>query len=624
MQTRTTVQRDVSRSDSKLDTHLSDAASEFLVLAQSLTPEQARALNQVVSPLDRTTGPVRIGLFSPRQADRNTLVEYLVRPVASRKVRTPEHRKVVALRIDASSLPVGMQPWHNLIMSVIELLSESALPTERATLSELRNEISRLIRTSQREPAAAQQPAIAFVRRFQASFPKLVLNTVSLANSVLLIVLDRVDEVEPKDTAQWLEASKYFCGVPGCSILLTASEPALIAKLNLSEENVNGRELLSAWVTRRVEFPPPPVIAHAIVSPVHETSTAPAGRDKTAGIARQNDVPMACANVIRDALQPDVTAIVNSTAQWRLAMHAVVRRSEEGLGGSISGTLIAKLVALRAVAPTLYDAARYDAQLLPSLERAAHGDSSSDSYDEWISQVAQHPRLAGIFAADPSFASVDLRDLATALRLTNSGDETAISKAASEVTVGDGNGSAVVGAMESAGAVAHSLLAAAQAAEDRFFVSPALVATAVSGAGVFFFDRIVKLIIQTALQQSGAVLMGGFIKPEFLPPGGSVWSGGLGVGTEFFGLALAILIAWFWGSTRKESDHAISLGLIIGALASNLFDRLAYGSVLNYFHLANLPVFNLSHVALLLGALLLAITLLRGPQSDTGVAIGRR
>ena len=57
--------------------------------------------------------------------------------------------------------------------------------------------------------------------------------------------------------------------------------------------------------------------------------------------------------------------------------------------------------------------------------------------------------------------------------------------------------------------------------------------------------------------------------------------------------------------------HLVSLGLIIGALASNLFDRIAYGNVLTYAHIANLPGFNLAHIALLAGALLLGITIAR-------------
>jgi lipoprotein signal peptidase len=139
------------------------------------------------------------------------------------------------------------------------------------------------------------------------------------------------------------------------------------------------------------------------------------------------------------------------------------------------------------------------------------------------------------------------------------------------------------------------------------------LSTGLCAAIVFLVDRIVKLLIQSL--PGGTV--GALISPEYLnanAASANMWSGGLGAGAEIFGLALAILIAIFWGGTRRNRGHAISLGLIIGALASNLFDRLAYGSILNFIHLANLPVFNLSHVALLVGALMMAWLLLRGPD----------
>lgn len=617
MPTETTVQHKGTQAQPKIDERLVDAGSDFVTVAQSLSTEQAKILMQLVAPLDRATGPLRIGFFSTRQTDRAPILEHLVRPAATRKVRTPEHRKVVGLRIDASAVPEGMLPWHFLIFSVIELLSESALLSERSTLSEMRNEISRLIRMYRREPADAVQPAITFAKRFQMSFPKLVLNTVSLSNSVLLIVLDKVDDADPQDAIQWLEAAQYFCNAPGSAVLLPVNELALVAKLNVGAIAANGREILSKWVTKRVEYSTQPaaIDRSAGLAPREEMRPAPTRESTKPGSSsrfHQTDVPTASATILRDALQPDLEAIVNVTKQWRATMQAVLRRTDEGVPGAISAALVAKIIALRAVAPLLFDTARYDAASLVSLERAAHGDTSSTTYGDWGVQVSKHPRLIGIFKAEPEFSSVDLRELSTALRLANSVDELAVRESSEETLLHIQQNRS--GRSSAAMSTAQNLWQAASDVETHFLLSPVFVATAGAGAAVFLMDRLSKLVVQTLVNPAE----GGWLRPDMLSSNafsGSIVASAVSVGAELFGLLLAILIAVFWGEMRKQALHSISLGLVIGALASNLFDRLAYGNVLNYVHISNLPIFNLAHVALLLGALLLAFSIIRSTMT---------
>jgi lipoprotein signal peptidase len=338
-------------------------------------------------------------------------------------------------------------------------------------------------------------------------------------------------------------------------------------------------------------------------------------------------MPATSARIIREALSPDMDAIARVMAQWHASMQAVIRRAEQGLSGSISATLVAKLVCLHTLAPSLYDSARYDAQLLFALERASKGDESSDIYAEWANQAHQQPRLVTLLAMDPPFTHFDLRDLATALRLTSADDvlnATALDVPAMQALTTTGRARKVSGKLvpaELTSAAQHAQ-DAARAVEGQLVLSPALMSTALYAAIVFLLDRAVKLVIQSV----PAVSSGTFIRPEFLTTNssaGGLWGGGLGVGAELFGLALAILIAIFWGGHQRREGHSISLGLIIGALASNLFDRLAYGGVLNYVHLANLPVFNLSHIALVIGALMIAWSLLRGPVPATAESMKR-
>lgn len=622
MPTDTTVQHSTPQSEPKVNVRLADNAQDYATPAQTLTPDQSRVLDQLLAPLDRVNSAVRIGFFTRRMADRNVLIDFLARPTGARRVRTPEHRKVLCMRLDALTIPEGVQPWQYLTLSIIESLTEVALPNERIALNELRNEVNKIIRLLRRDPAAAEQPALTFARHFQSAIPKLILNTVSLTNSVFLIILNQVDEVEATASAQWIEASQYFCNVPGCTVLLAAEESGLVDKLNRSAEGADGAAILKQWLTRRVDFASAAALPRSTgapaATPVETTQPAAKAVSASAHEARPGhgeDVPATSARIIRDTLQPDTAAIERAIAQWHVAMHSVIRRAEQGLGGSISATLIAKLVSLRALAPSLYDSARYDAQMLVALERAAKGDDSSDVYAEWSNQATQHPRLPALFAMEPSFTNFDMRDLATALRVTNADDvlsATGLDTGTLRVPTGAGRAQKNGAAKSNP---AQRFRAAAQNAESNIAITPALLSTGMFAAIIFLLDRIVKLLIQSL--PGGA--QGALISPEYLnasAASGNIWSGGLGVGAELFGLALAILITIFWGDARDGAGHAISLGLMIGALASNLFDRLAYGSILNYVHFANLPVFNLSHVALVVGALMLAWSLLRGPDQQ--------
>ena len=275
--------------------------------------------------------------------------------------------------------------------------------------------------------------------------------------------------------------------------------------------------------------------------------------------------------------------------------------------------MIAKLVALRAVASALFDAARYDAQMLTIIEKSALGDTSNDMYPEWASQIARHPRLASLLATEPTFASIDLRDLATALRMTNAPEVLA---ATPELAI---SLPVEVKATHMPILNMRTLRNTAQQVEGQLQNAAPVLVSLFAGSCVFIVDRIVKLLIQSAGLQPDQALLGGLVQSTFHTPNavvGGLWGEGAAVGAELFGLVLALLIMYFWGANRKERSYVVSLGLIIGGMATNLFDRLAYGGVFNYVHLANLPVFNLAHVALFAGALMLAFSLLRGQRTS--------
>ena len=116
-------------------------------------------------------------------------------------------------------------------------------------------------------------------------------------------------------------------------------------------------------------------------------------------------------------------------------------------------------------------------------------------------------------------------------------------------------------------------------------------------SGAFILDRVVKLAIQ-----GGALSFGALVQPTPLNAA-NVVGNSLAIGAELVGVALCALILVFWGTKMNSRARMVAFSLIGGGLIANIFDRVAYGSVMNYLHLGTLPVFNLAHVAMVAGAL---------------------
>ncbi len=138
---------------------------------------------------------------------------------------------------------------------------------------------------------------------------------------------------------------------------------------------------------------------------------------------------------------------------------------------------------------------------------------------------------------------------------------------------------------------------------------------------VFLVDRMSKTLIRMiSAEPPGINIVTGWLRLDqyfATTTANGVVRGSLGLGAELVGLFLAIILMLF--STDRNagvsrSDALLSLasfGLIVGSLSANLLDRLLYSGVLNFIHLGNLPVFNLAHVTLAIGLLMLVYTLIR-------------
>ena len=93
-----------------------------------------------------------------------------------------------------------------------------------------------------------------------------------------------------------------------------------------------------------------------------------------------------------------------------------------------------------------------------------------------------------------------------------------------------------------------------------------------------------------------------------------------GVSPAFIGGALILLLGLIaYLGARAGSGWAVWLpgGMLIGGAVSNLIDRLARGSVVDFIDFSFWPTFNLADVAIVVGVGLLVLAPLREPDGET-------
>jgi lipoprotein signal peptidase len=584
--------------------------------------EQAGSLNDVLALLDQPGVRKGIGLFGPSGSGKTTLLAVLARD-AVRGPRTPQHRKVVCAVVNAAKLPSDLEPWQRLVFATLDKLAQQ--PGAPRTVTDLGAELQELVLHEANHDESATLAAAAFAHHFRAAFAGLVNSSVSLSNATFVVAIDHLDKTSAGKAAELLEAARYFLNAQNCATLICADEPTLHQLLD-----DDGQAALYKWMTARVDLPSRPAVnAPAATAPITGSppnAAAPQRPPQRAPTPRPiaSDLPQPCVQILTDALGSDRYAIERAGDYWRSATRALARRSADGYRINISGPLIAKLCALRLLSPALFDAARFDVPLLTTLERRARSSSMTEASDSWTETMMADPRLDALFRTAPSFIGVETRDLATALRLVNSdpleGERTRpVAPSAPEVRLVGATGAALSPSVASAPARATPAPTPAPKPGSRREIAPtiapavmpATVWTIVSvAASAFIVDRLAKL-----LAQANGTMLGGVIRLEPAPVQ-NLLNSGLAIGAELLGLALCGLIVLFWGANHRSRAYAAAFGLIIGGLMANLFDRLAYGSVMNFVHVGNLPVFNFAHAALLAGVCLLVIAMATRPADE--------
>ena len=87
------------------------------------------------------------------------------------------------------------------------------------------------------------------------------------------------------------------------------------------------------------------------------------------------------------------------------------------------------------------------------------------------------------------------------------------------------------------------------------------------------------------------------------------WFKSFGPWVLITGQLLICGLLWLWVADAKDRRTALATGIIIGGAMGNVFDRLSYGAVADFFHLHAFGyswyVFNLADVAIVAGAMIL-------------------
>jgi hypothetical protein len=585
----------------------------------ALTHNQTQALDEIIKQLDGAAPRKTIAVWGAPNSGKSTLATELLE--GPRQRRTALRRKVVGFVADATLLDTRLTPWIQLVNSVLDKLTDLAQPTPPVTIADLKTELRELARLEARTDEASRVTgdlaSAAFAHHWRTAFPRLILDVVTQTNSTFVVALDHLENLQPLHAAQLLEAAKYFLNAPGCTTVLFADEAALVAKLDATQAGADGAALLGQWANTHIALNPSAFSKPVPAQPVD--AAAPYARSgpitKTAAVATPTDVPAHVLALLNTAPRPEL-----ALAQWRASMRAVIRRAQEGQPSHISAEMMAKVLVVRQRAKNLFESARLDATLLVGLERRQSSPRLAEVGNEFDRLVASDENLRQLLKSQPLFGSVEVKDLATALRLAVvEEDQSALAQALATPAPASVGASAVTAAQpQSLTTPLRDATAALRAVTETVTksltdsvpwvaeIASMGIATAVAvcaAAGIFIVDRVLKLIMLGTQSALGGLLA--LDVSALIPASANLAGSAAAIAAELVGIVLAALIFVYWG--RNGRVYSAGLGLMIGAFAANLVDRLAYSAVLNVIHAGNLPTFNLAHVGLLAGVVLLVV-----------------
>lgn len=142
----------------------------------------------------------------------------------------------------------------------------------------------------------------------------------------------------------------------------------------------------------------------------------------------------------------------------------------------------------------------------------------------------------------------------------------------------------------------------------------------------FLIDRISKVIVSNnCLLYEKNKIIDNFFYITYVKNDGAAWS--ILEGNRTFLILISIFaIIFILKCIFKEENinkfESISYGVLLGGIIGNLFDRVFYGYVIDFFDFKffsySYPVFNIADILIVVGVLIMVITLIRGDKNEIG------
>lgn len=127
-------------------------------------------------------------------------------------------------------------------------------------------------------------------------------------------------------------------------------------------------------------------------------------------------------------------------------------------------------------------------------------------------------------------------------------------------------------------------------------------------------DQLLKVFIRNVMELGQSIpVLGDLFKITYIENTGMAFGMMAGKSSLLIGLPVIVLIALalFW---RREKDHykipfSIAVAMVIAGGASNLFDRIAFGSVTDFLDLKGFAIFNFADICATAGCVLLCFSI---------------
>lgn len=133
-------------------------------------------------------------------------------------------------------------------------------------------------------------------------------------------------------------------------------------------------------------------------------------------------------------------------------------------------------------------------------------------------------------------------------------------------------------------------------------------------AGVFLTDQALKYLVMRNLGPGESIpVIPGLLDITFIRNPGAAF--GILPNQSFFFVIVTLVVLGVIGyfitkNTRLEPLLLVSFGFTLGGAVGNLADRLRHGSVTDFIDFRFWPVFNVADIAIVLGAFMMAWSLL--------------